>query len=133
MYYLKVSLRVLVEFRVVIFGESQPAKNRNVSRQISNLSRLNWSSERNSVYCFSTVFTISQQALKYPILVYPVILPVKFLSPATRLTYPDLYLTAANWPATLFFFFPRISTLLHILHIRLSFGIVHSIIRYSTT
>jgi len=40
----------------------------------------------------------------------------------------DLYLTVANWSATLFFFFH----LLHILHIRLSFGIVHSIIIDST-
>jgi hypothetical protein len=44
----------------------------------------------------------------------------------------DLYLTATNQPATLIFFFFRISNLLHILHIRLSFGIVHSIIIYST-
>ena len=38
-----------------IWQESQPAKNRNLSRLISNLSRLNWSSERNCVYCFSTL------------------------------------------------------------------------------
>ncbi len=45
----------------------------------------------------------------------------------------DLYLTAANWPAALFFFFGKHpGRLLHILHIRLSFGIVHSIIIYST-
>jgi hypothetical protein len=44
--------------RVVILGKSQPAKNRNLSRLISNLSRINWSSERNTVYCFSTVFTL---------------------------------------------------------------------------
>ena len=31
-----------------------------LSRLISNLSRLNWSSERNSVHCFSTVFTYRQ-------------------------------------------------------------------------
>ena len=47
--------------RLKIVQESQPAKNRNLSRLISNLSRLNLSSERNSVYCFSTVFTILQQ------------------------------------------------------------------------
>jgi len=41
--------------------ESQPTKNCNLSRLISNLSRLNWSSERNCVYCFSTVFTLLQQ------------------------------------------------------------------------
>ncbi len=38
--------------RVVISGKSQTATNRNLIRLISNLSRLNWSSERNSVYCF---------------------------------------------------------------------------------
>jgi hypothetical protein len=36
-------------------------KNRNLSRPISNLSRLNWSSERNSVHCFTKVFTLLQQ------------------------------------------------------------------------
>ena len=46
--------------RPTILGKSQPAKNRKLSRLISNLSRLNWSSERNSVYCFSTVFTLVQ-------------------------------------------------------------------------
>jgi hypothetical protein len=44
--------------RVVILGKSQPAKNRNLSRLISNISRINWSSERNTVCCFSTVFTL---------------------------------------------------------------------------
>jgi hypothetical protein len=47
--------------RIGIFGKSQPAKNRNLSRLISHLSRLNWSSQRNSVYCFPTVFTRLQQ------------------------------------------------------------------------
>jgi len=47
--------------RVVILGKSHPAKNRKLSRLISNLSLLNWSSERNSVHCFSTVFTLLQQ------------------------------------------------------------------------
>ncbi len=55
--------------RVVILGTSQSTKNRNLNRGkcqsaknrnliwlISNLNRLNWSSECNSVYCFSTVF-----------------------------------------------------------------------------
>jgi hypothetical protein len=41
-------------------GKSQPAKNRNLSRLISNLSRLNCSSERNSVHFFLTVFTLLQ-------------------------------------------------------------------------
>jgi hypothetical protein len=59
--------------RVCIFGQSQPAKNRNLIRLISNLIRVNWSSERNSVYCFSTVFTLLQQQ---EVLVYPVIFPV---------------------------------------------------------
>ncbi len=36
-----------------ILQESQPVKNRNlISRLISNVSWLNWSRERNSVYCF---------------------------------------------------------------------------------
>ena len=43
-----------VRSRPAIIEESQPVKNR-------NLSRLNWSSQRNSVYCFSTVFTFLQQ------------------------------------------------------------------------
>ena len=47
--------------RIGIFGKSQPAKNRNLSRLLSHLSRLNWSSQRNSVYCFSTVFTLLQE------------------------------------------------------------------------
>ncbi len=47
--------------RLHILQDMQPAKNRNLSRLISNLSRLNWSSERNSVYCVSTVFTLLQQ------------------------------------------------------------------------
>jgi hypothetical protein len=44
--------------RVAILGKSHPAKNRNLSRLISNLSRLNWPSERNSVHWFSTVFNL---------------------------------------------------------------------------
>ena len=51
----------LPEIRVVILDNSQSAKNRNLSRVISNLNRLNWSSEDNSVYCFSTVFTRLRQ------------------------------------------------------------------------
>jgi hypothetical protein len=47
-----------VIYNPVIFGKSQPAKNRNLHRLILNLSRLNCSSERNSVYCFSTAFTL---------------------------------------------------------------------------
>jgi hypothetical protein len=42
--------------RPVNIGTSQPAKNPNLSRLISNLSRLKWSSKRNSVCSFSTVF-----------------------------------------------------------------------------
>jgi hypothetical protein len=44
--------------RVVIIEESQPVKNRNLSRVIANLSLQNWPSARNSVYCFSTVFPL---------------------------------------------------------------------------
>ena len=47
--------------QISVMGKSQPAKNRNLCRLISNLSRLNWSSERNRVYCSSTVFTLLQQ------------------------------------------------------------------------
>ena len=46
---------------VVIIEESQPVKNRNLSRLIANLSLQNWPSARNSVYCFSTVFPLLQQ------------------------------------------------------------------------
>ncbi len=46
--------------RVIIIEESQPVKNCKFSRLIAN-PRQNWSSERNSVYCFSTVFTLLQQ------------------------------------------------------------------------
>ncbi len=45
--------------RVIIIEESQPVKNCKFSRLIAN-PRQNWSSERNSVYCFSTVFTLLQ-------------------------------------------------------------------------
>jgi hypothetical protein len=45
--------------RLLIVQESQPAKNRNLSRLLSNISRLNLS--RNCVYCFSTVFTLLQE------------------------------------------------------------------------
>jgi hypothetical protein len=65
----------VVQYRPAILEGSQPVKNRNLNRLIENLSRLNWSSECNSVYCFSTVFTLLQQQ-KYPWLVYPVIFPV---------------------------------------------------------
>ena len=51
-----------------------------------------------------------------------------FESSNTFLTYTWLRQTGQQQP----FFLFRISTLLHILHIRLSFGIVHSIIIYST-
>jgi hypothetical protein len=43
-----------------IIEESQPVKNRNLNRLLANLSRLNWSSQRSCVYCFSTVFTLLQ-------------------------------------------------------------------------
>ena len=54
-----------------ILQESQPTKNRNLSRLISNLSLLNWSSQRNCVYCFSTLFTLlqEQEVLVNPVLV----------------------------------------------------------------
>jgi hypothetical protein len=42
--------------RPVILGQSQWAKNRNLSRLISNLSGLNCSSKRNSVYSFQQCF-----------------------------------------------------------------------------
>jgi hypothetical protein len=51
----------MYEYSLVHIGKSQPAKNRNLSRLLANLSRLNWSSERNSGHCFSTVFTLLQQ------------------------------------------------------------------------
>jgi hypothetical protein len=44
--------------RLINLGKSQPAKYLNLSRIIANLSQLNWSIERNSVCCFSTVFTL---------------------------------------------------------------------------
>ncbi len=59
--------------RPVNIEESQPFKNRNLSRLTANLSQQNWSSER-------TVFIKSQKCLllhnKHPVLVYPVIFPV---------------------------------------------------------
>ena len=64
--------------RTRITEESQPVKNRNLIRLLANLIRLNWSSERNCVYCFSTVFSLLQQQevkKKYPVLVYPLIFP----------------------------------------------------------
>jgi hypothetical protein len=113
-----------------ILPESQQAKNRNLSRLISNLSRLIWSSERNGVHCFSTVFTLLQHQ---EVLVYHVIFASTFpLSFWVQQYVSDLYLTEANWPATLFFFFFKDKHLMHILHIRLLFGTVHSIIICST-
>jgi hypothetical protein len=91
--------------RLRILQDTQPAKNRKLgrSRLLSNLSRLNWSGERNYVYCFSTVFTLLQQqeVLFYPISSLFIFLVQQYVS--------DLYLSVANWPATLFFF-SRIST-----------------------
>ena len=74
-------------------GKSNLAKNRNHSRLISNIRRLNWSSERNSVYCFSTVFTLLQQQE-----VPSTCLPRNLACLVWVQEYvPDLYLTAANW------------------------------------
>ncbi len=90
--------RWLVAFtRSRITQECQPAKNRNLIGLISNLSRLNRLSERNSVYCFSTVFTFLQQK---EVLVNPVFVLFRFW---VHQYVSDLYLTA-NWSATLFFF-----------------------------
>ncbi len=47
--------------RPAISEEGQPVKNRNLSRLSANLSRLNWSGQRNCVDCLSTVFTLLQQ------------------------------------------------------------------------
>ncbi len=47
------------ELRAAIIEESQPVKNRDLSRLIANLSRQNWSSERNSVHCFSKVYSFT--------------------------------------------------------------------------
>jgi hypothetical protein len=66
-----------------ILQESQPAKNCNLSRLMSNLSRLNWSSERNCVYCFSLLFTLLLQQ-EVPSTCLPVIFPVQFFSTAIR-------------------------------------------------
>ena len=63
-----------------------PAKNRNLNRLISNLSRLNWSSERNSVYCFSTVFTLTQYQ-GMPSTCLPRNLPCLVLSPAPAMRF----------------------------------------------
>jgi hypothetical protein len=46
---------------VVIIEASQQVKNRILSRLMANLNRQNWSSERNSVYFFSKVFSPLQQ------------------------------------------------------------------------
>jgi hypothetical protein len=45
--------------KVTILGNSQPAKNRNLIRLIWNLNRLHWSSDLNSVYCFSLFVVVS--------------------------------------------------------------------------
>jgi hypothetical protein len=73
--------------RLRIIQKSQLAKNRNLSRLMSNLSRLNWSSERNCLYCLSALFTLLLQQevqVRVEVLVYPVIFPVQFLSTAIR-------------------------------------------------
>ena len=69
--------QIMESFTQALFlGQSQSVKNRNLSRLISNLNRLNCSSE------FKTVFIVFQQCLlfyngkKYPVRVYTVIFPV---------------------------------------------------------
>jgi hypothetical protein len=79
--------------RLRVLQGSQPAKIRNLNRLISNLSRLNWSSEHNCVhYCFSTVFSLSYNSLGTS---------TQDLSTPKYLF--DLYLTAVSWPATKLF------------------------------
>ena len=102
---------------------SRPAKNRNLSRLISNLSRLNWSSQRNCVYCFSTVFTLLQQQ-ELPSICLPRNLPCLDFESFTLLPILDCTLVS-NTPLLFF-------TINTILHTRLSFGIVHSIMIYPT-
>ncbi len=76
-------LKGLSVTRLHILQESQPAKNRNLTRRISNLSRLN-------CQVSATVFIDSQRcwlfcnSKKYPVRVNPVIFLVQFLSPAIR-------------------------------------------------
>ena len=55
-------------------GESQPVKNRNLSRLIANLIWRNWSSECTVFIFFQLLLIYSSQ--KYPVLVYPIIFPV---------------------------------------------------------
>jgi hypothetical protein len=52
----------LVNSRPRIIVESQPVKNRNLSRLLANLSRLNWSSQGTCVYCFFiSVYSFQKQ------------------------------------------------------------------------
>jgi hypothetical protein len=57
----------------------------------------------------ATVFILFQRCLlfyyskQYPVLVYPVIFPASFFSPAI-FSFPILLYLTANWPATLYFF-----------------------------
>jgi hypothetical protein len=126
-------LEFIVQPRLCILQDTQPGKSRNLSWLISNLSRLNWSSERYCVYCLSTVFILLQQQevtrtcppRNRPCLV--------FESINTFLTY-TLLLEQLQTGQQHSSSFCRISTLLHIwLSFGIvSFGIVHSIIIYST-
>ncbi len=66
---------VIMGHRIRIIEKSQPVKNRNLSRILANLSRLNSSSQSKCVFCFSTMFTLLQHQ---KVLVYPVIFPFFF-------------------------------------------------------
>ena len=71
-----------------IIEESQPVKNRKLSRLLAKLSRLHWSSQRNCVYYLSPVFTLLQQQ-EVPSTCQPRDLPyLVFEASNTFLTYP---------------------------------------------
>jgi hypothetical protein len=88
--------------RFVNIGKSQPAKNRNLNQLISNLNRLNWSSEHNCVYCFSTVFTLLQQGEVPSVCLSGNLPSLVFESSNTFLTYTCDW---ENWSVKLFICF----------------------------
>ena len=85
--------------RPLILEESQPVKNRNLNRIQKNSAGKIGQVNANSVYCFSTVFTLLQQQQQE----VPRNLPCLVLSPVIRFWFIQIYLTG-NWPEKLFYF-----------------------------
>ncbi len=109
-------LTLIINNRLGIIEESQPVKSRNLSRLIANLSRQNWSSERNSLsrqnWSSERNSEISQQANSKSqpakLVKWTAARSTKYLSTPEYCWFSfwvhqyvsDLHSTAANWPET---------------------------------